>query len=341
MSDLTPSHQDNLLRWDGSSPSGMYESHFIKVNLPEERAAFWWKFTVLQGPGSDAEPAFEVWAIFFDVENPERSCAAKETFGLSDAEISRDRLRCRYGPNILEHGHSSGELFGEHRFAWRVDWTPPVEAFRLFNAGWMYEGAFPKTKALTPAPTTTLDGEVEVDGRRFTLSGHRGMQGHNWGQKHADSWVWVHSNLFDQDPGVVFEAVSSRVRVAGVRSPQLTILHVDDGHDDPITVNGWVGMVRTHSDLRGLRWAFRGTQGPRAVEGAFQAPAARFVGVDYRDPDGTVTHCLNSKVADGELRILHRDRRAWRVHSALTTTASAALEIGVKGDTRGVRLHLK
>ena len=337
-SDLSPSHRDNLVRWMPDVEGGFYESHFIKVNLLAERAAFWWKFTVLQPLPGGGPARFEVWAIFFDVADPSRSCAARETFGAVDVSVARDRLRCVYGRSVLEHGHTSGELGG--RFTWNVRWTPGETSYRHFPSEGMYTGPFPKTKALSPALSSPFEGTATVDGRTFTLRGDPGMQGHNWGKNHAEQWVWTHCNAFGDDPRLVFEAVSSRIKLGPVTSPFLTILHVEDGKDEPLTVNGYTQLVRTTSDLDGLRWRFRGHDGPRGVEGVFSAPADRFVGVTYEDPNGRKTSCLNSKIADADLRILHRDGGIWRLRRAVTANAAAALEIGVKDETRGVRMHL-
>jgi len=64
------------------------------------------------------------------------------------------------------------------------------------------------------------------------------------------------------------------------------------------------------------------------------------VAINYTDPDGRTTHCLNSKIAQGEIRVLHRSGAGWRLKRTLTTASSAALEIGLKDELRGVKLHL-
>jgi hypothetical protein len=337
---LSPAHQDNLFRWHSDQKGGFYESHFIKVNVPQENAAFWWKFTVLQ-PISGTGPArFDVWAIFFDISNPALSCALKETFSSTEAWIVRDRLECRYGQNILEHGRTQGVLNGERPVEWSVSWETPTVGFRHFPSQRYYTGAFPKTKVVSPVLSSQFRGVAKVGDRKIVLDGARGMQGHNWGSKHADSWAWVHCNLFQEDAHTVFEGVTSRVKVGPLRTPQLTILHLDDGRSDPITVNGIINAVRTSSEVEGLCWRFRGVDGNRALQGVFSAPPERFVGVDYEDPDGTITHCLNSKIADGEVRVLHRDTGVWRLKTAYSTRAGAALEIGTKQETHGVQIHL-
>ena len=339
---LTPSHRDNLVRWTPDLVAGHYESHFIKVNLVDQAAAFWWKFTILQPLRGRGPAAFEVWAIFFDTADPAQSCAAKERFGAERTLISRDRLLCRYGDNVLEHDGSSGAIGQHPRFEWDLHWTPPEHAFRHFHRDSMYQGGFPKTKLLTPTPSSPFTGRVRVGERTFELAGAPGMQGHNWGLKHAESWVWVHCNAFEGESATcLVEGASSRLRLGPALTPPFTLLRVDDGVDEPLTVNGWVDMLRTESALDGLRWRFRGTHGTRSVEGVFRAGPERFVGVNYEDPDGTITHCLNSKIADGEVRILHRNQHVWRLHRTLRSRASAALEIGLKQETHGVRIHLE
>ncbi len=338
---LSSAHRDNLLRWTPDLTAGHYESHFIKVNLVDENAALWWKFTVTQPLVGMGPARFEVWAIFFDIADPSKSCAARETFAASETTIERDRLRCVYGGNVLEHDRSTGRLNAGHVFTWDIRWDAADSAFRHFPLPSMYEGSFPKAKALSPAINTTFAGAASIDGREFDVTGHRGMQGHNWGIKHADSWVWTHCNQFAEDSDAVFEAVSSRIKIGPITSPQLTILHFDDGAGQPLTINGWVSMVTATSDLRGLYWRFRGRDGDRGLEGYFTAPPERFVGINYEDPDGRKTHCLNSKVADGEVHLLRKENGIWRLARTFTTTASAALEIGLKDETRGVRIHIE
>lgn len=335
---LSPAHRDNLVRWDPAHNKGMYESHFIKVNLPREQAAFWWKFTILK-PLKGA-PVFEVWAIFFDIANPGNNCAAKESFSAEQATVERDRLFCRYGENILEHHRSRGRIGQTSCFEWDMEWEGGEIPFRHFPKDWMYEKGFPKAKAVTPTINALFRGRVAINGRSFQLDGAKGMQGHNWGKSHADSWVWVHCNHFD-DPDLVFESVSSVIKIGPLRSPTFTILHAQDATHPAFTLNGWTEMPRVETKLEGLTWHFRGEQGGRALEGHFTATPEHFVGINYSDPDGTVTHCLNSKVASGEVRFLKKMGGVWQLERVAQTKFAAALEIGVKNETRGVRMHLE
>ncbi len=334
---LSAAHLDNLVRWTPDRTAGHYESHFLKVNLLEEQAALWWKFTITQPVMGRGPAKFEVWAVFFDGADPARSCATRETFSASQSRIGRDALHCVYGDNVLEHGRSKGVMDG---FAWDLEFDPPEDGFRHFPNARMYEGPVPGAKALTPAIDVAFRGTATVGDRRFVLDGNPGMQGHNWGRRHAERWVWVHCNAFEDGVQAVFEAVSSKLRLGRLNSPQMTILHLEAEGMEPLTINGWSEMVRATSDLRGLRWRFRGSRGDRGLEGVFSAPPERFVGLNYENPGGDKIHCLNSKIADGELRLLRRDAGIWRLERSLTARATAALEIGQKDETHGVRIHV-
>ena len=60
-----------------------------------------------------------------------------------------------------------------------------------------------------------------------------------------------------------------------------------------------------------------------------------FVGLFYPNPDGTICHCLNSKLARAEIR--------WRfptAHRTLRVFARAALEIGTRDPRHGVKMYL-
>ncbi len=335
---LPTSHQDNFVRWSPENATGMYESHFFKFNLPGDARAFWCRFTILQ---RDSGPyAFEVWSIVFDTTTPAQSFALKERFDVSNVHITRDHFELRFGEQKMGHGHSQGVLKNEHhRVRWNVCWTTPDRGLRHFPQQSMYEGDFPKTKLLSPAPNSRFHGSLDIDGTLYDFSDVPGMQGHNWGRQHAESWVWAHCNAFDT-PGVIFEGVTSSIRVGPIKSPPLTLLHLALPDEEPLTINSWASMFASTGRRTELRWRFRGKQGNRGIEGWFQAPPERFVGVHYEDPSSTISNCLNSKIADGQVRLLHKDNGVWKLKTLYVARATAALEIGLKGITHGVRLHL-
>ena len=93
------------------------------------------------------------------------------------------------------------------------------------------------------------------------------------------------------------------------------------------------GMVRAGG---GERNVLGGDKGRRVeVAGEMWADTEDFVGLFYPNPDGTICHCLNSKLAHAEvtLRIEGRPPRTLR-------SERAALEIGTRDPNHGVRMYV-
>ena len=61
----------------------------------------------------------------------------------------------------------------------------------------MYTARLPRTKLLSPAPVAVFDGTLEVGGTTIGVDGWPGMVGHNWGEQHAEQWIWLHGLGFD------------------------------------------------------------------------------------------------------------------------------------------------
>jgi hypothetical protein len=209
------------------------------------------------------------------------------------------RLWIRYSLRVPRDGDGEAAL-------WLADFTRtptarkrelPLEAFRTPSAGWPIEigdgrltdtdavgevdGASwrltfasdedPKPmvpRALRPLastlfvvtkPVVAISGEVVVDGHRHELDAAPGTQAHVWGRRHADRWGWFHAA----------EAEGLVAKARGL--PQIASL---DGR------------------------LARGAAAPgrvRVGRHVFEAPKESFVGVTYRDPDGSEIYCYHSE----------------------------------------------
>jgi hypothetical protein len=122
--------------------------------------------------------------------------------------------------------------------------------------------------------------------------------------------------------------------------PALTAVHLRLV-GERITVRPPASLWAARVDCDGLDVAIRARSGDRRLEARFTAPAERFVGVDCADPDGRVAHRLQTKIADGELRVYAREAGVWRETLALRADGTAALEVGTRGDTHGVRIRIR
>jgi len=345
---ITQSEFDNLVRWNPKKGAkGHVESFFLKWNLDPNPAssreqmfpyrAFWLKFTLLDPTENRFPTQADVWAVAFD-PGEGAHVAVKNSFTPKDWEAERGLCYMRFGGSELRHNQSAGEVIGSKQIIrWDISWSPRVVGVRHLTYDWMYRKSFPKNKMVSPHPDMRVTGWVEVNGQRVTFSEAPGMQGHNWGVDHPSKWVWAHCNAFSSSGRSVFEGVSSPVKLGPLGKRWLTILYAEyDG--EPILINNVRALLKTKTNLEGLRWEFDGTNGTHQLRGWFEAPAEHFAGLNYHNPDGTIVHCLNSKIANGSVELLRKNGRKMSLLDTWNVEQGAALEIADKGNTHGVRI---
>ena len=340
---LSPAEQDAIVRFRPGQKTGHVESNFIKLNLPGGRA-LWLKLTVLKRSVGRADTVAEAWAIAFNLaEQPERHVALKQTWPFTEATIEQSCFFFKVGEVTWRHGASAGSLqdprTGE-RITWDLTFRTDLEGHRHLPYAWMYRGAVPKTKPMSPQIDTRFNGWVRVDDHETKVSNAPGMLGHNWGTQQAESWTWVHCNMWDEgDQDLVFEGITSRVKMGPITSPQISVLHARV-RGERVDISGLTHLLRIRTAPDGLSWRFEGTRGDRRIAGYFSAVPERFVGVNYHDPDDRIVHCLNTKIADGEVTVSAREGGRWRPLAHAVARSSAALEVGVRGQSHGVRIYI-
>jgi hypothetical protein len=160
------------------------------------------------------------------------------------------------------------------------------------------------------------------------------MQGHNWGKGHADLYAWCHCNVWEEEQDFILEGFSARVRVGPFMTPLTTIVCARY-RGVVYDFNRPLEIYRAHGDVAPRRWTFS-THGKLArLEGIVETDTEDMVGLYYPNPDGPMTYCLNSKIAQARVRF----EAAGRAPLNLTTRA-AALEIGTRADDHGVRMYV-
>jgi len=318
---------DYAVRWDPNDRGGHVESFFLKANDPDADRAVWLKFTIYS-PIGGTPTVGEVWAIVFDGDGAHGHVAAKETYPISETSQGKGGVGLVMRDCTLEPGHTTGVLH-----------TPDATEVPLPMA-WMYTAPFPKFKTLSPTADSRFHGYVEVGGRRLEISDWPGMQGHNWGRAHAERYAWAHCNVFD-DPGdgsqegAIFEGFSARIKLGPITTPFLTLVKlVHRGITYDFTdVTCW---LRAASQLEHTAWDFVCVKGRQRLIGSLWTTPDRMVGLTYRNPNGDLTHCLNSKIAHCELRLL--EDGATRVR--LRSHGKAALEVAVKETDHPVKMYV-
>lgn len=326
---------DNALVWTPRLGDHV-ESHFLKANSADGKRALWIKHTVLARGSQASDAVSEVWAVAFDRDDSRFPLGAKITHPIARMQAVAQPFRIETPEALFELKTYRGDLQqASHRIAWDLTATPLADSFRPFPRAFMYDGAFPRSKTLTPIPDARFSGEFVVDGERWPIEDWPGMQGHNWGSRHTDTYAWAHGNAWSGTDGPAwFEAVAARLRVGPVRAPWMILaaVHVDGEivrFDAPRVMASRTIRVDTHS----LR--FRLERPDASLVGEIVASAHHMAGLAYENPDRSVVNCLNSKLAVGRLVF----QRAGRGTAELVSD-KVALEIGTRDRDHGVRMIL-
>jgi hypothetical protein len=333
-------HADwNAVRFDPAARRGHVESFFLKANDPTGDRALWLKATIFASELAPERPIAEGWAIVFDRRGGERHhVGVKHTLPYANASFDREGLGVRWALSAsgdrfeLSNRHTRGVItMGGERVSWDLALTGEARAVVPFPSLRLYETALPKLKYVTPLPDARFDGELGVRGERWAIEGWRGMQGHNWG-RHAELYAWCHANVWDEDPELVLEGGSARVRVGPVLSPMTTLVTVR--HRGVVyDMNRPIDIVRARGDVTLRRWTFAASGKHARIEGIVEADTEDMVGLYYPNPEGTTTYCLNSKLARARVRFEAEGRPPLSL-----TTRAAALEIGTRDAAHGVRM---
>ncbi|MDF2696519.1 MAG: hypothetical protein K0S65_4902 [Labilithrix sp.] len=325
------------MRYRASSKSGHVESWFLKTNEPDGRRALWVRCTIFARP--PLPPMAEAWAIAFDRHRGH--VAVKSTVGLEVARFARDDVDVEVDGCALSLDHARGVLAsGRGALAWDLAIGPSLAAPIVhFASRAMYkDGLPPSSKLVTPLSDARTVGELRVDRGGgdvdlWEIAHWPTMVGHNWGRGNAELYAWTHCNVWDT-PGLVFEAMSARVRVGPVLSPMATSAFVR-----------WRGQSWDLSTVRALtknrgsislrRWEMTGEGGGLTVACDVAAENDDIVGLHYPNPTGPITNCLNTKLARARLELRLPDGE-----TLTTTSRAAALEIGTIQSDHGIRMVL-
>jgi hypothetical protein len=316
------------------------ESYFVKANHPTEGRAIWVKTTIFSptaGSGGAHGAVGEAWAIAFDRDRGHVAVKACEP--IADCRFSREGIDAQVAGCSITRTLTSGALRTSDRsLSWRLELAPERGDLRPLPYDWMYNAPFPSSKLASPVGDARVYGTITVNGETWDVENWRGMLGHNWGKRHAPEYAWVHANQFVDENGkpvdLVFEGVSARVALGTLRTPRLTTLMLRV-RGVTYAINSVRSMLTTRASISHRRWTFSGTSRGCTIEGEFWADTSDFVGLFYANPSGPATHCLNSKIAYGQLTVTLAGRAPFKV-----TTDRAALEVGTLDEDHGIRMYV-
>jgi hypothetical protein len=308
-------------RWLDVRPGrGHYESYYLRAVHPTEPRGVWIRYTVSTAPGG--RPRAQLWFTFFD-----RDAARPRAVRVDVEEPVTDADWIRLGDSTF----GAAAIVGQARSAeCSASWSlcsssgePPLEHL---PRDWMYRARLPRTKLLSLTPSTVFDGSLTIDGETVDVAGWPGMVGHNWGEQHAASWIWLHGLGFENRGADTWLDVA----VGRIALGPLTTPWVANGAlslEGERLVLGGLGRrvtVVAHDNDCVLRLPGRGV----TVTATAAAPANAFVEWDYPGPDGARSRVVNCSVADLTVRV----ERPGAAPVELAAPNRAAYELGREDD---------
>lgn len=302
--------------------AGHVESYFFRANDPRAPRALWVKATILAPLASP--PVAEAWFIWFDATSADgRTLAKRETVPFSSAHFGQDGIVV--GPLELELGAPIGVRGAiDHqgrrlRLALRAERAvgQASRPLSLYPLSGLESGPFPRSKLLTPEPYLIVSGEIEVDGATHALRDWTGMLGHNWGQEHAAEYAWGQC-LFPAErgqPSAMVEGFTGKVKVLGRSTPWISALVVRRGEEE-LRFDRLIDLWRQQAELSADAWrlALVGPGGEARLE--MSARERPLVCLGYQNPDGHLSYCFNTKLAEVRLAVQPRRGPAFELYSS-------------------------
>jgi hypothetical protein len=200
---------------------------------------------------------------------------------------------------------------------WSEEPGPWSKVLSLARHRAMREGPVPRFKLNTPHPALRLSGEVDVGCAKFDVTGWLGSQGHNWGKEHAVEYAWgqVLFPAGPTGPDTFVEGGAGRMKIGGRVTPSIASLVVRRG-DREFHFDRVRDLTHHDSSASRERWALRiwGREGEARLR--LEAGGRPMVCLAYPNPDGRISYCFNSKLAEALLEVKPTHGEAFTCQSA-------------------------
>jgi len=308
----------NALRHRGP---GHLESYFLRANDPTGARALWLKATVLAP--LDGPPIAETWLVWFDGDKG-RVLAQKASHPLEGASFPKgaspglDVGGWRW--RLAAEGSAEGAIAtreGPARFS--LTWTrfpSTVAAPLCLYPAALLKGRFPRFKLVSPSPWLRVAGVLELPGERVELANWEGMQGHNWGPEQAYEYAWGQCVFPPRAgaPETMVEGLTARIRLAGRPSPPMSLMVVRRGSAE-YRFDRVLDLWRQEPHLEPRRWTVRMRSHDAEARLRLDATDRPLACLGYANPDGRVSYCFNSKLADAHLEVRPRNAPAFTCES--------------------------
>ncbi len=281
--------RDNYERFLARERRGLYESHYLKANAPDNSEAFWIKHNLLVPPSGAGIAEF--WLIWF--RRGEAPRVWKREVSFAQLTLDAGTIGLRGDRFELTPGGCAGAI-GNAR--WRLALSGAGAPLFHFHSPLLYRGGFPKKKILTPAPNLVFDGDVTIGERTINVATWVGLRGHNWGSEHAYSYSYGGCNMWDDGAtGRAVDGFTARVKIGGRLTPWLSALvfRGTGGDGEPIEHNRLRDMYSRGAVVEPTHWKLP----YRDLALEMNGETKEYAGLRYHHPDGRESYCYNTKFA--------------------------------------------
>ncbi|MEW6734904.1 MAG: tocopherol cyclase family protein [Acidobacteriota bacterium] len=318
---------DNECRFSGQR-TGHYEVWFITLNDPISGCGFWFRYTIDVRQGT-TQPEPGLWGCFFHAHDHNKTFGLRRSFPASAWQTSNasEGLVIGIGQNALHNSRLYGRLAeGGRSISWDLKLEPATETFQHIDP--LARDLFkPKTLICAPNLAVKFSGRVEVNGEEFQLEKAVGCQQHIWGSKHTESWAWAHCNFFENEPDAVFEGLAARPKRGPFTMPPLTLAYLRY-RGEHFYFNKIRHLIMARNRFGDFEWQFTTGDSLIRLYGEASALTNNMLQVEYPDPDGARTFCLNSEIGSLTLNLERRSRRftKWQPFAKLISSGTTHFE---------------
>lgn len=212
--------------------------------------------------------------------------------------------------------------------AWDLRWEssePPL--WTMGETTWRRE-ILPSAQVVI-GPKARFRGPLRISGLDLTVDAI-GNLAHIYGHGNAQRWGWLHADLDDSTTLEIVAAVGRRPALR--RLPPLAFVQLRrHGEDWPHSPIAAAALFRTR--LGELSWSVRGVVGTHRLTVTVTQHPEHSVYLDYTDPDGAGTLCVNTEVADADVRLEKWSGR-WNVVQEWSVRSCAHSELGSRAGGR-------
>jgi hypothetical protein len=295
-----------------------YEVWFVRLALSEGAGAWWFRYLLMNlgrggCPGNPRGMPVQVWATWFPKDGkPQSFIQGFPVEGLDLSGRGRNPFHFRIGNNGIDENSCRGALAVDgHTISWELHYRSTFH-FTMSNKGWIGFSRTPHSDAL-------FSGQIVMDGRSFVGSPLGfGLQGHNCGYRHRDSWTWAHAYFpRPAGPPSTLEALVYEMPF-GLRFRKAVLWHDGKQHQ-------FRNLREINPDHDKFAWNFR-CSAPDGFEmdAAYDGSGPNLHRLPYVKTDCTGSfEVLNNSLAGASLRL----GRPTAPTEELETTTGAVLEM--------------